>query len=115
MLIGKHYGDHLRLNEMTGKPEYRWQGVWHEWTDTQESKMRSYFERQYSMYSQAKLQDALKIFFSCNKVNPLLDILEKLKWDGKPRVEHFLHDIMKADDNEYTRECSRLIFAGGLL
>ena len=64
MLIGKHYGDHLRLNEMTGKPEYRWQGVWHEWTDTQESKMRSYFERQYSMYSQAKLQDALKIFFS---------------------------------------------------
>ena len=114
MLIGKHYGDHLRLNEMTGKPEYRWQGVWHEWTDTQESKMRSYFERQYSMYSQAKLQDALKIFFSCNKVNPLLDILEKLKWDGKPRVEHFLHDIMKADDNEYTRECSRLIFAGGI-
>jgi predicted P-loop ATPase len=47
-------------------------------------------------------------------VNPLLDILEKLAWDGKPRVEQFLHDVMKADDTDYVRECSRLIFAGGI-
>ena len=113
-LIGKHYGDQLRLNEMTGKPEFRRNGEWREWTDTEESRMRSYFESTYSMYSQNKLTDALLIFFQNNKVNPLLEILDGLKWDGKPRVEQFLHDIMKCEDSEYSRECSRLIFAGGV-
>ena len=113
-LISKHYGKHLQMNEMTGKPEFFRDGGWHEWTDTEESRMRSYFERSYSMYSQAKLQDALKIYFYNNKVNPLLNILENLEWDGKPRVEQFLHDVMKVEDSDYTRECSRLIFAGGI-
>ena len=115
-LITDHYINTLRMNEMTGKPEW-WNNrkkKWLEWTDAQESEARSYFEETYSMYSQAKLADALAIYFKDHKVNPLLDILEKLQWDGKPRVEHFLHDVMKAEDNEYTRECSRLIFAGGI-
>ena len=113
-LMENHYGENLRLNEMTGKPEFKRHGRWMEWTDTEESRMRSYFERQYSMYNQQKMTDALMIYFNNHKVNPLLDILDKLVWDGKPRVEHFLHDVMKAEDNEYTRECSRLIFAGGI-
>ena len=115
-LITDHYRDNLRLNEMTGKPEYydRLAKRWREWTDAQESEARSYFESTYSMYSQAKLADALLIYFKDHKVNPLLDILGKLEWDGKPRVEQFLHDVMKADDSEYIRECSRLIFAGGI-
>ena len=115
-LITDHYGDRIRLNEMTGKPEYKdpIRHVWREWTDTQESQMRAYFERTYSMFSQNKLSDALMIYFAGHKVNPLTDLLDSLEWDGKPRVEHFLHDIMKTDDNEYTRECSRLIFAGGI-
>ena len=113
-LMTNHYGDKLRLNEMTGKPEYRRDGVWHEWTDAEESRMRAYFERTYSMYSQVKMTDALLIYFQNHKANPLLEILDGLEWDGKPRVEQFLHDVMKADDSEYVRECSRLIFAGGI-
>ena len=115
-LITNHYENNLRLNEMTGKPEwldYR-RKQWREWTDSQESEARAYFESTYSMYSQAKLSDALMIYFKDHTVNPLLNILEKLEWDGKPRVEQFLHDVMKADDTDYIRECSRLIFAGGI-
>ena len=113
-LMTNHYGDRLRLNEMTGKPEFQRDGSWREWTDTEESRMRSYFESTYGLYSQNKMTDALLIYFNNHKVNPLLEILDSLEWDGKPRVEHFLHEVMKADDNEYTRECSRLIFAGGI-
>ena len=115
-LITNHYGSKLRLNEMTGKPEY-WNKLmerWQEWTDAQESEARAYFESTYGMYSQAKLADALAIYFKDHKVNPLINILEGLEWDGKPRVEQFLHDIMKAEDTDYIRECSRLIFAGGI-
>ena len=115
-LISNHYGKKLRLNEMTGKPEFwnKLRGCWCEWTDAQESEARAYFESTYGMYSQAKLADALAIYFKDNKVNPLINILEGLEWDGKPRVEQFLHDVMKADDTDYIRECSRLIFAGGI-
>lgn len=115
-LIENHYGNNLRLNVMTGKPEF-WdhrKKLWCEWTDAEESRMRAYFERQYSMYSQVKMTDAMLIYWNSHKVNPLTDLLESLVWDGKPRVENFLHEVMKADDNEYTRECSRLIFAGGI-
>ena len=115
-LITDHYGDKLRLNEMAGKPE-KWNkasGRWREWTDADESEARAYFEGNYGMYSQAKLADALAIYFKDHKVNPLLNILNALEWDGKPRVEQFLHDVMKAEDTEYIRECSRLIFAGGI-
>ena len=115
-LITEHYANKIRLNEMTGKPEWydKLSKRWREWTDAQESEARAYFESTYNMYSQAKLSDAFLIFFKDHRVNPLLQVLEKLVWDGKPRVEHFLHDVMKADDTEYTRECSRLIFAGGI-
>ena len=115
-LITDHYGDKLRLNEMTGKPEkWDWgRKCWREWTDADESDARAYFESTYGMYSQAKLADAMAIYFYNHKVNPLLDILNGLQWDGKSRIERFLHDVMKAEDNEYIQECSRLIFAGGV-
>lgn len=115
-LITNHYGKNIRLNEMTGRPEWwdRLRKGWREWTDAQESQARAYFESNYGMYSQAKLADALAIYFADHRVNPLLDILSKLEWDGKPRIEHFLTDVMKAEDSEYIRECSRLIFAGGI-
>ena len=115
-LLTDHYGNKIRLNEMTGKPEYwdRNRKTWREWTDAQESEARAYFESNYGMYSQAKLADALAIYFKDHKENPLIDILESLEWDGKPRVHEFLHDIMKAEDSDYIKECSRLIFAGGI-
>ena len=56
-LITNHYGKNIRLNEMTGRPEWwdRLRKSWREWTDAQESQARAYFESNYGMYSQAKL------------------------------------------------------------
>jgi predicted P-loop ATPase len=115
-LMENHYDNTLRLNEMTGRPEYldRFSKRWREWTDTQESQLRAYFQSTYGLYSPKMLEDAIRIHFEAHKVNPLIEILESLQWDGKPRVEQFLHDVMKADDSDYVRECSRLIFAGGI-
>ena len=60
------------------------------------------------------LRDALQIHFSFHQVNPLTDLLESLVWDGKPRIQTFLHDVLACDDTPYIREVSRLIFAGGI-
>ena len=123
-LMEKHFGpnedngfrDTLRQNDMTGKPEYfdLDDGHWKEWDDLHESQTRNFFQQSYGLYSKQMLEDAISIYFGMHHVNPVLDMLNALKWDGKPRVEHALHDVMKCEDTPYIRECSRLIFAGGV-
>lgn len=115
-LIEQHYQRTIRLNEMTGKAEFQDEltGQWHEWTDARDAQMRAYFQEQYGIYNPKMLEDALNLYLMAHSVNPVVERLKSLKWDGKPRVMQFLHDVMKCDDNEYTRECSRLIFAGGV-
>ena len=108
--------DCMRLNEMNCK----WEicnlktGKWREFTDADESKIRAYFQNEYGLYSKQMLRDALVIWFDNHKVNPLTEMLEGIQWDGKPRMERFLSYVMKADDTPYVRECSRLIFSGGV-
>lgn len=115
-LITDHYGKNIRYNEMTSSPEYfdPLRRRWMRWADAQEAEARAYFETSYGLYSTQKLTDAFQIYFKDHKVNPLTALLEGLTWDGKPRVEQFLHDVMKCEDTPYVRECSRLIFAGAI-
>ena len=115
-LIGKYYGNNLRLNLMTGKPEFydRFAEIWHEWTDVNDAQLRSWFQEKFNMYHEKMLRDALQIHFNFHQVNPLTDLLESLVWDGKSRIQTFLHDVLACDDTPYNREVSRLIFAGGI-
>ena len=115
-LLEKYYGGSLRLNVMTGKPEFydRFENVWREWTDVHDAKMRSWFQSNFNLYHEKMLRDALQIHFNSHQVNPLTDLLNSLVWDGKPRIQSFLHDVLACDDTPYNREVSRLIFAGGI-
>lgn len=104
----------LRLNEMTGRPEIYDKSEWRQWTDADESLLKSYFQTKYGMYSPKMLEDAIAIHFNSHRVNPLTDLLKSIKWDGTNRIEGFLTFATHCDDNDYTREVSRLIFAGGV-
>lgn len=107
--------DGMRLNLMNQKREFydSNEDKWKEWTDAEDSKVRFIIQSNYGLYNKPMIDDALNIRFDAHKVNPLLEILDNLEWDGQPRIENFLCDVMKAVDTPYTRECSRLIFAGG--
>lgn len=115
-LIEEVYGDRLRLNEMTGRPEWLdvHAGEWKQWTDVDDARMAAYFQRNYDLYSPKMLEAATMIHFNNNRVNPLVDMLENLEWDGQPRVEGFLPFAVHCEDTAYNREVSRLIFAGGI-
>lgn len=76
--------------------------------------MAAYFQQQYGLYSPKMLEGAIKMYFDNHRANPLTELLESLQWDGKSRIENFLHDTVRCDDTPYTREASRLIFAGGI-
>ena len=108
----------IRFNEMlqraeihstaNGKLEVR------KWEDADEAYSRSYIESEYKLYSKDKHTDALRMLFNERKYNPLKDIIDGVKWDGENRCEHFLAKWALVEDTEYTREVSRLIFAGGI-
>lgn len=104
----------LKFNLLTHSPEHEVAGETERWTDTDDAKTRHYIEKKYHLHNAQKCDDALRIIFSEREYHPIRDIVDKLKWDGKSRIYNFLHYAAKCEDNEYTREVSRLIFAGGI-
>ena len=84
------------------------------WTDADEAHSMNYIESAFGMYSRDKHSDALRILFDSRRYNPIQDIVDAQKWDGTPRCTDFLHKWGMCEDTPYTREVSRLIFAGGI-
>ena len=108
----------IRYNELSGRAEIhsRKAGeiVIEPWTDADEAHSMNYIENAFGIYSREKHSAALRILFDSRKYNPIRDIVDSIEWDGENRVEHFLHAWALVDDSDYTREVSRLIFAGGI-
>ena len=84
------------------------------WEDADVAESQNYIESTYKIFNQQKHAAALRIFFRSRAYNPILDIVDALEWDGVERCASFLTTWTKCDDTPYTREVSRLIFAGGI-
>lgn len=104
----------IRFNLLTHAPENTVMGVTRKWTDADDAEARRYIEKTYHLHSVQKCDDAFRIFCAQNEYHPVRDMIDALKWDGEERIEHFLTKWMGAADDAYTREVSRLIFAGGI-
>lgn len=84
------------------------------WSDADEAQSMNYIEQKYLLYSKDKHSSALRILFDERRYNPIKDIVDRIEWDGKARCTEFLTEWAKVEDSAYTREVSRLIFAGGI-
>lgn len=104
----------LKFNLLTYSPEQEREGVMCRWTDRDDAEARHYIEYMYKIHNAQKCDDAFRVVFGRNEYHPIRDLVDSLEWDGKDRISDFLHYALKCEDNEYTREVSRLIFAGGI-
>ena len=84
------------------------------WTDADEAESMRYIEEQYKMYSRERHTAALRMLFAERAYNPIVDIVDGVKWDGKERCRNYLCVWGKCADTPYVHEVSRLIFAGGI-
>ena len=75
--------------------------------DYDDSSFAEYFERVYKISNEKKMLHAMDIVIMSDKVHPVREYLESIKWDGKARVETLLIDKLGAEDSEYTREVTR--------
>ena len=104
----------LRLNEFTGMPEILENGKVRLWNDSDDSLARMLFEEEFGVHSTIKYNDAFAVYLARNKYHPIKNRIEALEWDGVDRIELLLHKYLEVEDTPYTREVSRLIFAGGI-
>ena len=104
----------IRFNELKNQIEDFGDKGYQGWTDTDDARARTYIESKYGIYNLKKFDDAFRLYVSSKSYNPVKQIIENQKWDGEKRICNFLTEIMKADSSAYTKEVSRLIFAGGI-
>lgn len=106
--------NNIRFNELRGCGEIHDKGKITIWSDTDDAEAMYYLESVYGMYSKEKYMAALRLLFKEREYNPVKNLIEGIKWDGKKRCQDFLHKWGKCDNTPYVREISRLIFAGGI-
>lgn len=106
----------VHFNLMTMRPEIHdaETGKITEWTDTDSAESERYIQTAYKLSQSDMHGKALRILFRRREYNPLLNLVESFEWDGFSRVESCLSEVLKVEDSPYSREVSRLIFAGGI-
>lgn len=110
-----NYGGTLFLNELTWAPERHIENNERvRWSNEDDAELRRYIEKNYKIHNEKKLDDALRIVFAENKYHPVKALIESIKWDGTPRIKELLCKWLGVEDEAYSYEVSRLIFAGGI-
>lgn len=77
------------------------------WKDEDDAGFYNYMELFYGITGREKLDNALLIVSSQNKINDVKEYLKGLKWDGVKRVDTLLRDYLGAEDNIYTHAVMR--------
>jgi len=104
----------IKFNELTMSGEIHDGQIPRKWTDTDDAQAMYYIEDNYHFLKEQNYTKAIKILFDERRYHPIRDIIDSLQWDGVSRIESFLNKWMLCEDTPYTREASRLIFAGGI-
>lgn len=105
----------IKFNVFAYIPEYtNASGKICRWEDADDAKARHYIEKNYGLYSHIRYSDAIRIVHANNQYHPVQDYIKSLVWDGTDRISDFLVKWAKCENSAYTREVSRLIFAGGI-
>ena len=113
MLNDPYYAD-IRYNVLSQTAEYPRNGQTVRWSDADDAASQAYIEKAYGLYHKEKHMAALRLLFKEREYNPVIERISPIRWDGTERCEQFLHKWGNVEDTAYTREVSRLIFAGGI-
>lgn len=108
----------IRKNELSGKIDIvgnlGWQRTSSSLTDTDVYQIHWYLEKNYGLKNDRNINKAMNIVASENRYHPIRDYLEKLKWDGQPRIDNLLPRYLGADSDDYTKEIMRLLMLAAI-
>lgn len=117
----EYISKHIQYNLFSNRPEYvpynkkGRQLSPRYWQDSDDSFFMSYVEKTYNIYHEKKFRHALMNVMQHHAYNPVKELIENGEWDGIPRIDGFLKDVLECkQDEDYLREVSRMIFYGGI-
>jgi predicted P-loop ATPase len=73
------------------------------WTDHHETLVRAWFQDQDIAAAQGDVGRAIQAAARANCFHPVRDYLDALVWDGKSRIDTWLHVYLHAENTLYTR------------
>ena len=114
----KYYST-VRFNELTNSAEFTattkdGEQIVKQMDDTADADSMRYVQSKYHLYHPNMHDAGMKLLLRDRAYNPIVSLVNSFTWDGKNRIEFFLNTWLKVEDSEYSREVSRLIFAGGI-
>ena len=83
-------------------------------TDVDIKYLLLYFEENYGLTIEKKIQDAMMVIANENRYHPVRDFLNALQWDGIERIRYCLHRFLGADTDDYTCEAMQLFLLGAI-
>lgn len=115
LLKGKiAYNEFSNRAVVIGQLPWRKKGNMGDWSDTDDSGLREFIEKYYSISSTAKCADALALSFEKHSFHPIKEYLEGLSWDGQERINSLFIDYLGAEDNSYVRTVTRKILVAAV-
>ena len=83
-------------------------------TDVDIKYLLLYFEENYGLTVEKKIEDAVKVIANENRYHPVCDFLNGLEWDGTERIRYCLHHFLGSDTDDYTYEALKLFLLGAI-
>ncbi|MDD3400727.1 MAG: virulence-associated E family protein [Eubacteriales bacterium] len=84
------------------------------WQDTDDAGLWRYIEKTYEVDGIAKIRAAVDTALDTAHFHPVRDYLASLLWDGTPRLDTLLIDMLGAEDCAYTRAVTRKACIGAV-
>lgn len=98
-----------------GQLDWRKEGdTFGEWTDKDDSALRSYLHQKYGLRNKGDYEDGFNIALFENSYNPLVGYLDALEWDGISRIDEALNYMLGAEKSEYNLAVFRLFLQGAV-
>lgn len=112
----------IRLNELARAPyvygnvPWKQHKGWREWTNLDDSNLRSYIEATYGLKSGEKAMDAFQNVAGRLSFNPVLDALEAChqNWDGGEHIKNLLPTMLGVDPDEYQSAVMHVFMYGAI-
>jgi predicted P-loop ATPase len=82
--------------------------------DHHETLVRTWFENEDIIASQANIGRAIQAAARFNRFHPVQNYLNSCTWDGKPRNDTWLSVYLGAEDSPYTRAIGRRFLISGV-
>ena len=107
----------IRFNAFDGRITFTgfyWDARPHPARDADIANLRYYVDNLYSLNNKGNLLEAAMKVAGDHPFHPVRDALNRLEWDGRPRINELLPKYLGAERSEYTAAVTKLMLYGAI-